>query len=178
MPRLIIRGYGARPNKPAPVITGTTFFDALRSYLLSAESLTSPSGMTGLTDVYYRTAKPGFAYPFLIVSPVGDSPELNSSALYLESCDVQFSVVATGPTCDEDAEALGGAAYRWLAPKMKDDAGNIIMRPRLTSTYANETAAIPGRKYRAAQPGRGPNNQNVFAFHFRYTFLVTRSMVV
>lgn len=169
--RLTVRAYGARPELPV-YVEGASFWDVVRAYLLLAPTLSD------LTDIYFWSAKPGFKYPFMIVSPIQDTPEVNNSELYLESSDVQFSVVCSGPTCDEDAEAIGQAAYRWLAPKALNDAGEVISRPRLVSTYANETAAIPGRKYRAMQPGRGPNNQNVFAFHFRYTFLVTRSMVV
>lgn len=170
--RLVVRGYGVRPtNLPLPPIDGTTFWDSLRAYLKARGELAE------ITEVYFRRTKPNPSYPYIVVAPIGDSPEINNSELYWESSDVSFSVVTTGPECDEDAERLGQAAYRALAPKQRNDAGVVVSRPKITSTYAYEMTAIPGQKFRMEQPGRGPLGQPVFAFQFKYRFLVGRSMV-
>lgn len=170
MPRLVVRGYGGRPIIPAPPVEGETFYDALRSFLKGRAELAA------ITEVYFCGSKPGAIFPYIIVSPMGDNPEINNSDTYWENSTVQFSVVTTGPDCDVQAEALGQAAYRALAPKTLNDAGVAITRPKITSTYAYEMTAIPGQKFRVDQP-RGPDGEKVFAFQFNYRFLVGRSMV-
>lgn len=168
--RLVVRGYGVRPMAAVPDISGSTFFDALRDYLKSYPTLGE------LTDVYYRRTKPDVEFPYLVFSPVGDRPQIDNSETYWEECEIQFAVVTTGQECDEDAERIGQAAYRALAPKWRNDAGLISSRPKLTSTFAYEITAIPGNKYRIEQPRHGRTNQPVFAFYFNYTFHVGRSM--
>lgn len=169
--RLVVRGYGVRPILVVPDISGSTFFDGLRAYLKSYPTLGE------ITEVYYRRTKPGAYFPYIIISPIFDNPELNNSHDYWEYSDVQISVLASGLESDEDAERLGQAAYRALAPKQINDAGSVVNREKIRSKFAIEMTALPGRKFRAEQPGRGAKNETVFAFYFNYRFLVSRSMV-
>lgn len=163
LPQTITRGFS-----PLQLLYAQTFWEVLRRFLKSAPALTD------LTDVYLRRTAPAPTLPYLVVTPLQGMPTLNNSETYWKTQDVQFSLVASD---DYQAELLGQAAYRFLAPKQTNADGTITPRARLVAIDAYEMVALPGPDMLIEQPGRFAGNKNAWAYQFRYTFLLGKSMV-
>jgi hypothetical protein len=161
--QVLTRGLGPAPAFRFP----ETFWAALRGYLEIAPALAA------LTAVYLKAPKPGFAYPFAVVSPIDDDTQLNSTPDYWVDSIVQVSIFSDD---DEQAEELGRAAYQVLSPWRDDGAGGRTYRPKIRAMDSYEMGAAMGFSRRATA-GRGPRNKQVWAYHFQVTFTVGRSMV-
>ena len=138
---------------------GTTFLEALRTYLKSVDTLAA------LSDVYLRRTPQRPAFPFLVISPINTGVELNTGAAYEATPEIQITVVSND---DVQAEQLGEAAFDALKP----NASN----PLLTWDDGNETTRIPMFDGRLMpQPGPGVGGLSVWSYVFGYRWYTVRS---
>jgi hypothetical protein len=158
------------PNQFGPLGTywSVTFWEAVRIYLKGDARL------AGLSEVYLEEAGSRFRYPLLIFKPTFMASMLDTGASVRTEWDVMFSLLA-----DDDVEAnvLGQAAWRVLAPKQPGDDGTEYTRPMIWASDGIEMGSVPGRENLVKQPGRSTGNRNVWAYQFTYRMTVVRSQL-
>jgi hypothetical protein len=168
---------GAEFGQFGPLFTyfSVTWWEAVRLFLV-ADARLADFG----ERVYLRRAPSRLTYPLLILTPIQATPQIDSTPDFWESSEVQLTVLATGnesTPADVQAESLGQAVYRVLAPKQRQADNSIAPRPRISSLDGYEMGVVPGITRLMEQEGRSTGNLNVWAFVLGYTFLVGRSMV-
>lgn len=151
----ILRSRSASGNNAAG-----TLMAAIRTRLLSVPILA-----LNLTDVYNRRPKSGATFPYLVVSLITSTQELNTGPDYQDIPQLQFTVLSNS---DTQAESLGLAAFDALMPS----AAN----PPLKWNDGAETIRLPMFKDRLMlMPGLDKNNQPVWSYVFGYQILTVRN---
>ena len=150
---IVTQGYGP----PSPVSTYDSLIAAVRAAVLAA--------LPSLDDAYRDSSVRRAHYPMLVLSDIGESPELtNGKADYPAWAEVQFTFI------DEDeysAEALRNAAYKLFWP----DGAKAKL---LFADGWDSGGRLPGRKWKILQPAKGPQGKSLWAFCFSTQFFITR----
>jgi hypothetical protein len=139
---------------PEPV--ADDFLTSLRKRLKAVPALST------LAEVYLSTSPPSAEFPFAVINRLYQLPFLNTTDSYYKEVACQFTVYSRD---DEEADALGSAAYDALFPRHEN--------PPLFFSDGYEMTRTPGQS-------RGPESQAwgrvagdpVWRYRFDYTFLV------